>query len=82
MTIEDKVIRLNELREESRLGGGVKRIEAQHDKGKMTARERIEYFFDEGTFEELDPFRTHRCTDFGLADNKVLGDAVVTGTVW
>ncbi|MFQ5925337.1 MAG: acyl-CoA carboxylase subunit beta, partial [Dehalococcoidia bacterium] len=63
----------------SKLGGGDKRIEAQHEKGKLTARERIALLVDEGSFEELDAFVTHRETDFELADRKFLGDAVVTG---
>ncbi len=66
-------------RAEARLGGGRNRIEAQHAKGKLTARERIELLLDEDSFEEFDMFVTHRCTDFGMADNKVYGDGVVTG---
>ena len=79
MAIEDRIDKLAKLRAESKLGGGDKRIEAQHEKGKLTARERIALLTDEGTFEELDPFVTHRETDFELADKKFLGDAVVTG---
>ncbi len=79
MRIEDKLIELNKLREESKAGGGAKRIEAQHAKGKLTARERINLLLDPGTFEEIDPFVLHRCTDFGLAEQKFLGDSVVTG---
>src|SRR3989304_5391937 len=79
MGIQDRIEALNKLREQARLGGGAKRIEAQHDKGKLTARERLALLFDEGSFEELDPFVTHRATDFGLAEQKYLGDAVVTG---
>ena len=71
--------RLKEMRERSRLGGGKPRIEQQHDKGKLTARERVNLLLDEGSFEEIDPFITHRATDFGMADRKFLGDAVVTG---
>jgi propionyl-CoA carboxylase beta chain len=70
---------LNARREESRLGGGPARIEAQHAKGKLTAHERIDLLFDEGTFEEIDAFVQHRATEFGMADKKYLGDAVVTG---
>ena len=66
-------------REQARLGGGQKRIDAQHKKGKLTARERIELLLDDGTFEEWDMFKEHRCTDFGMADNKVPRDGVVTG---
>ena len=79
MGIQDRIEALNKLREQARLGGGANRIEAQHDKGKLTARERLALLFDEGALEELDPFVTHRATDFGLAEQKYLGDAVVTG---
>ena len=79
MGIEDKITELSRLREEATAGGGAKRIEAQHKRGKLTARERIELLFDPGSFEELDPFVVHRCTDFGLEEQKFLGDAVVTG---
>jgi propionyl-CoA carboxylase beta chain len=61
------------------LGGGEKRIDAQHAKGKLTARERIELLLDEGTFEEWDMFVEHRCADFGMEENKIPGDGVVTG---
>jgi propionyl-CoA carboxylase beta chain len=70
---------LAEKREAARLGGGQSRIEAQHAKGKLTARERIELLLDTGSFEEWDMFVEHRCTDFGMADQKVPGDGVVTG---
>ena len=70
---------LEAMRAEARLGGGEKRIAAQHSKGKLTARERLELLLDEGTFEEWDMFVEHRCTDFGMADNKIRGDGVVTG---
>ncbi len=63
----------------ARLGGGEKRIAAQHAKGKLSARERLELLLDEGTFEEWDMFVEHRCADFGMADNKIPGDGVVTG---
>ena len=79
MGIEDKITELTKLREQATAGGGAKRIEAQHKRGKLTARERIELLFDPGSFEELDPFVLHRCTDFGLEEQKFLGDAVVTG---
>jgi propionyl-CoA carboxylase beta chain len=79
MAIEDKISALGKLREESKLGGGIKRIEAQHERGKLTARERIAYLLDEGSFEEIDAFVTHRATEFGLADKKFRGDAVVIG---
>ncbi|MBT9503867.1 MAG: methylmalonyl-CoA carboxyltransferase, partial [Burkholderiaceae bacterium] len=70
---------LEEKRAKARLGGGEKRIAAQHAKGKLTARERLEMLFDEGSFEEWDMFVEHRCVDFGMADNKIPGDGVVTG---
>src|SRR5207249_3959060 len=61
------------------LGGGERRIQQQHAKGKLTARERLDLLLDEGSFEEIDMFVTHRTTDFGMGDQKVLGDGVVTG---
>ncbi|MBM4405832.1 MAG: methylmalonyl-CoA carboxyltransferase [Chloroflexi bacterium] len=70
---------LSDLREQSKLGGGKDRIEAQHKRGKLTARERVTLLLDEGSFEELDSFVAHRATDFGLGDKKYLGDSVVTG---
>ena len=73
------VAQLERKREEARLGGGEKRIAAQHGKGKLTARERLEVLLDEGTFEEWDMFVEHRCTDFGMEENKIAGDGVVTG---
>ena len=72
-----KLQKLDEMRDQSRLGGGEKRIASQHERGKLTARERINLLMDEGTFEELDPFVTHRATDFGLGDQITLGDSVV-----
>ncbi len=71
--------RLLDEREKARLGGGEKRIAAQHAKGKLTARERIELLLDEGSFEEYDMFVTHRTTDFGLDQQLFLSDGVVTG---
>ncbi len=79
MSNQDKINKLIELRAQAKLGGGIKRIEAQHAKGKLTARERIEMLLDEGSFEEFDMFVTHRCTNFGLEKTKVMGDGVVTG---
>ena len=70
---------LEHKRAAARLGGGIRRVEAQHAKGKLSARERIEVLLDEGTFEEWDMFVEHRCTDFGMQDNKIPGDGVVTG---
>jgi acetyl-CoA carboxylase carboxyltransferase component len=79
MTSQDKIKKLIDLRTEAKLGGGVKRIESQHKKGKFTARERIDMLLDEGSFEEFDMFVTHRCVNFGLENTKFLGDGVVTG---
>ncbi len=76
---DSRLKQLQELRAQGALGGGERRIEQQHEKGKLTARERLEQLVDPGSFQELDSFATHRATDFGLADQKVLGDAVVTG---
>ncbi|MCH8186473.1 MAG: acyl-CoA carboxylase subunit beta [Chloroflexi bacterium] len=76
---ERKRDELARKKQEAALGGGVRRIEAQHKRGKLTARERIDLLLDDGTFEEIDPFVTHRSTEFGLGDQKFLGDAVVTG---
>ncbi|MFY7911677.1 MAG: acyl-CoA carboxylase subunit beta [Emticicia sp.] len=75
----DKLEILNRKNEEALLGGGEKRIEAQHKKGKLTARERIELLLDEGTFEEIGKFVMHRSKDFGLDKEYYLGDGVVTG---
>jgi len=79
MEIEEKLAQLSQFRREAKVGGGPKRIEAQHAKGKLTARERIKLLFDAGTFAEIDPFVIHRCSDFGMAEQKSLGDAVVVG---
>jgi len=70
---------LDEKRAAARLGGGEKRIDAQHARGKLTARERIDMLLDNNSFEEWDMFVEHRCNDFGMADNKIPGDGVVTG---
>ena len=78
-TVKEKIERLRELREKAKLGGGKERIEAQHAKGKLTARERIELLLDPDSFVEIDPFVVHRCTEFGMAEKKILGDGVVTG---
>ncbi|PHP67282.1 methylmalonyl-CoA carboxyltransferase [Zhengella mangrovi] len=77
--MQDILDQLEKHREQARLGGGQKRIDAQHAKGKLTARERLDILLDEGSFEEYDMYKTHRCTDFGMADTKVSGDGVVTG---
>ena len=75
----DKIQKLIDLREKARQGGGEKRIEAQHNKGKHTARERIIILLDEGSFEEFDMFVQHRSHDFGMEDQQFLSDGVVTG---
>jgi propionyl-CoA carboxylase beta chain len=79
VSLEEKLNRLEHMRAEARLGGGQKRIDAQHAKGKLTARERIELLLDPNSFEEFDMFVTHRSTDFGLDKQHILGDGVVTG---
>ncbi len=77
--MQDIIQQLEEKRRQARLGGGEKRIAAQHAKGKLTARERLELLLDPGSFEEWDMFVEHGCTDFGMADQKIPGDGVVTG---
>lgn len=78
-TAAEKLVELQQLKEQAKLGGGQKRIENQHKKGKLTARERIDLLLDPGSFNELDMFVTHRANDFGLDEQKILGDGVVTG---
>ncbi len=77
--MKDVLKELERRREIARMGGGKARIEAQHARGKLTARERIDIFLDEGSFEEFDMFVEHRSTDFGMEKQKVAGDGVVTG---
>jgi propionyl-CoA carboxylase beta chain len=79
MSLDKKIAELRRLREEARLGGGQVRIDAQHKKGKLTARERIDLLLDEGSFEEIDMFTRHRSNAFGLDKERPLGDGVVTG---
>jgi propionyl-CoA carboxylase beta chain len=79
VSLEEKLNRLEKMRAEAALGGGQKRIDAQHDKGKLTARERVELLVDANSFEEFDMFVTHRSKDFGLEKQQILGDGVVTG---
>ena len=76
---QNKIRELVERRAAARLGGGQQRIEAQHQKGKNTARERLAMLLDEGSFEEFDMFMQHRCTNFGMERNSSDGDGVVTG---
>ena len=77
--MKDILQQLEDRRNVARLGGGQRRIDAQHAKGKLTARERIELLLDEGSFEEFDMFVAHRCTDFGMEADRPAGDGVVTG---
>jgi len=79
MDINEKLAELERRNKEAELGGGIDRIEDQHAKGKMTARERIEYLLDPGSFVEIDKFVVHQCTDFGMEKKKIPGDGVVTG---
>jgi len=79
MEIADKIKELERRNSEAELGGGLKRIEEQHARGKMTARERIAYLLDAGSFQEMDKFVVHRCHDFGMDKKKIPGDGVVTG---
>ncbi|MEM7652448.1 MAG: carboxyl transferase domain-containing protein, partial [Pseudomonadota bacterium] len=77
--MEDILRKLQAMRDQAAEGGGQRRIDAQHGKGKLTARERLELLLDPGSFEEWGMFVEHRCVDFGMADQKVAGDGVVTG---
>ncbi|HYD39712.1 MAG TPA: acyl-CoA carboxylase subunit beta [Anaeromyxobacter sp.] len=77
--LDPRRARLDALDAEAERGGGEERIAKQHQAGKLTARERIELFLDPGSFVELDKFKTHRCTDFGMDGQRILGDGVVTG---
>ena len=77
--MHDIIEQLEEKRKAALQGGGHKRVDAHHAKGKLTARERIELLLDEGSFEEWDMFVEHRCADYGMAENKIPGDGVVTG---
>ena len=77
--MKNKLDELSKLKEEAKLGGGQERIKSQHEKGKLTARERVELLVDEGSFEEVDMFVKHRAKDFGLDKQNFLGDGVVTG---
>src|SRR5215218_9275778 len=79
MTMREKLELLDRRRAESELGGGAERVKAQHDKGKLSARERLDVLLDEGSCVEFDRFITHRSTDFGLDRIRTYGDGVVTG---
>src|SRR5258708_17080086 len=79
MKLEEKIAELKRRDQLAEEGGGPQRGERQHKEGKMSARERIEFLLDEGTFEETDKLVTHRCTDFGMQDQKFYGDGFITG---
>src|SRR5437763_4930791 len=79
MTMRERVELLGRRAGEAELGGGASRLEAQHKKGKLSARERLDLLLDEGSFVELDRFVLHRSTDFGLDQQKYYGDGVITG---
>ena len=79
MSMSDKIKYLEKLRREAAEGGGKDRIARQHKSGIWTARERITFLLDEGSFQEIGAFVTHNCNDFGMHENKILGDGVVTG---
>jgi len=79
VSVDPKLAKLHDIQAQARLGGGQDRIDRQHAKGKLTARERIEALLDPGTFREIDPFVTHRTVGFGMEEQKILGDSVVTG---
>ena len=77
--MKEKINQLENIKNEAKLGGGQNRIDSQHQKGKLTARERIYLLVDKGSFDEVDMFVKHRSNDFGLEKQKILGDGVVTG---
>src|SRR6202035_3462542 len=79
MNLEQKVAELKKRNQLAEDGGGAARRERQHQEGKMSARERIEFLLDDGTFEETDKLVTHRCNDFGMAEQKIYGDGFITG---
>src|SRR5579871_4699351 len=79
MNLEEKIAELKKRNQLAEDGGGEKRRERQHKEGKMSARERIEFLLDDGTFEETDKLVTHRCNDFGMAEQKYYGDGFITG---
>ena len=78
-TVQEKIDLMNAKKEHIRLGGGQARIDKQHEKGKLTARERLELLFDDGSFVELDMFMKHRCTNFGMGKKEMPADGIVTG---
>ena len=78
--MSSNIAELEKRRDAARLGGGQKRIDSQHAKGRLTARERLAVLLDEGSFEEYDMYVEHNCTDFGMEETKIPGDGVVTGS--
>jgi propionyl-CoA carboxylase beta chain len=79
MGLKENIERMQQLSREADLGGGEDRLKRQREAGRMTARERVEFLLDRGSFVEMDKFKTHRATDFGMAERKIPGDGVVTG---
>src|SRR5487761_1282326 len=79
MGLKENIERMNQLSRQAEGGGGEERLKKQRQNGRMTARERIEFLLDRGSFVELDKFKTHRCTDFGMGEKRIPGDGVVTG---
>ena len=79
MKIQKRLEQLDRMRDEALAGGGSRKIERQHEKGKLTARERVELLLDPGTFREMDMFVVHRCEHFGMEKKRILGDGVITG---
>ena len=78
-SMDEEIRKLAEMEDKARLGGGADKLEQQRKMGKMTARERIEYFLDPGSFVELNMLAEHQCNDFGMEKKRFLGDGVVTG---
>jgi propionyl-CoA carboxylase beta chain len=79
MGLKENIERIQELTRQAESGGGIERLKRQREGGRMTARERIDFLLDPGSFVELDKFKTHRCDDFGMGERKIPGDGVVTG---
>src|SRR5512146_3036934 len=79
MSVKENIERVRELSRQAELGGGEDRQRRQRESGRLTARERVEFLLDRGSFVELDKFKTHRCDDFGMEERRVPGDGVVTG---
>ena len=79
MGLKENLERIRLLSHQAELGGGEERLKRQREGGRLTARERIDFLLDQGSFVELDKFKTHRCDDFGMAGRKIPGDGVITG---